>query len=67
MYFSRGHITLIQSQPVFALTHKCCVLTGEASYTNYIVWFDPIRAQIHDLPHSTITPPILDHYSTDAL
>ena len=32
-----GHIILIPSQPVFALTPKCCVISGEAVNTNFIV------------------------------
>jgi hypothetical protein len=31
-----GHIILIPSQPVFALSPKCCVLSGEATNTNFI-------------------------------
>jgi hypothetical protein len=33
-----GHIILILSQPVFALTPYCCVLSGEAANTNFIVF-----------------------------
>jgi len=29
-----GHIILIPSQPVFALSPLCCVLSGEATNTN---------------------------------
>jgi hypothetical protein len=32
-----GHIILIPSQPVFALSPQCCVLSGEATNTNVIV------------------------------
>ena len=32
-----GHIILIPSQPVFALTPKCYVISGEAVNTNFIV------------------------------
>ena len=46
------HIILIPSQPDFALSPLCRVLSGEATNTNFIVWFDPIRALIHDIPHS---------------
>jgi hypothetical protein len=31
-----GHIILISSQPIFALSPKCCVLCGEATHTNFI-------------------------------
>ena len=33
-----GHIILIPSQPVFALTPLCCMLSGEATNTNLIVF-----------------------------
>jgi hypothetical protein len=33
-----GHIILIPSQPVFALSPYCCVISGEASNTNFIVF-----------------------------
>ena len=33
-----GHIILIQSQRVFFLTPKCCVLSGEAENTNFMVF-----------------------------
>jgi hypothetical protein len=33
-----GHIILNPSQPVFALTPKCCMLSGEATNTNVIVF-----------------------------
>jgi hypothetical protein len=33
-----GHIILIQSQPVFAFSPKCCVLSGEATNTIVIVF-----------------------------
>ena len=32
-----GHIILIPSQPVFALSPECCMLRGEATHTNCIV------------------------------
>ena len=55
------HIILILSQPVFALSPSCCVLSGEATNTNFIVFGLTDRAWTHDLPHSrraclTITP-----------
>jgi len=31
------HIILIPSQPAFALSPECCVLSGEATNTNFIV------------------------------
>ena len=33
-----GHIILVPSQPVFALSPKSCVLSGEATNTNFIVF-----------------------------
>ena len=33
-----GHIILIPSQPVSALTPKCCVLSGEATDANFIIF-----------------------------
>jgi hypothetical protein len=33
-----GHIILIQSQPVFALSPYCCVLSREATNTKFIVF-----------------------------
>jgi hypothetical protein len=33
-----GHIILIPSQPVFALSPLCCVLSREATNTNFIVF-----------------------------
>ena len=33
-----GHIITIPSQPVFAVTPQCCVLSGEAANTNFIVF-----------------------------
>jgi hypothetical protein len=49
---SLGHIILIPSQPVFALSPVCSALCDEAINTNFIVWFDLTGAQTYDLPHS---------------
>jgi hypothetical protein len=60
-----GHIILIPSQPVFALSPYCCVLRGEATNTNfYSLWFDPTRAPTYDLLHSRIA---VDHYATNVV
>jgi len=40
-----GHIILIPSQPVFALSPIC------NKYQFYSLWFDPTGALAHDLPH----------------
>ena len=46
-----GHLIQIPSQPVFAPFPYCCVLSGEATNTNfYSLWFVPIDARTHDLP-----------------
>jgi hypothetical protein len=54
-----GRIILILIQPVSALTPSCCMLSGEAANTNFIVWFDPSGGWTHDLLEAstlTITP-----------
>jgi hypothetical protein len=54
-----GHIILILSQSVFALTPWCCMLSGEGTNTNFIVCFDPTKFSTHDLLKAsmlTITP-----------
>ena len=48
---SLGHIILIPSQQIFALSRLCCVLSGEATNTNSVV-FRLIRLRL------TITPPM---------
>jgi hypothetical protein len=51
-----GHIILIQSQPVFALSPYCCVLSGEAANTNFIGFsltrpgLEPTIYRTHVLP-----------------
>jgi hypothetical protein len=57
------HIILIPSQPVFALSPKCCVLSGEATNTNFIVlvWPDQGSHPQSTAPEAsmlTITPPM---------
>ena len=61
----RGHIVLILSQSVFTLFPYCCVFSGEAANTNFIV-FGLIRLRLE--------PPIYhtrgertNHYTTDAV
>jgi hypothetical protein len=60
-----GHIILIPSQPVFALSPLCCVLSGEATNGNLIVF---------GLTPSVLEPTIYhtqgehaNHYTTDAV
>ena len=41
-----GHIILISSQPVFALTPYWCMLSVEATNTNFtVIWIDTIEAR----------------------
>ena len=60
-----GHIILIPSQPVFALSSECCMLTREETNTNFIVF---------GLTQSGLEPTIYrtrfehaNHYTTDAV
>jgi hypothetical protein len=39
-----GHIILIPSQPVFVLSPYCCVLSGKATNTNFIVFSSCVQA-----------------------
>jgi hypothetical protein len=62
-----GHIILIPSQPVFAFSPWCCVFSGEATNTKmYSLWFDPICARTHDVPHSRYGEHA-NNYTTDAV
>jgi hypothetical protein len=36
----------------WAILHVFCVFSGEATNTNFIVWFATTGARTHDLPHS---------------
>jgi hypothetical protein len=56
---------MIQSQPVFALSPYCCVFSGEATNTNFIV---------SGLTRQALEPTIYrtrgehaNHYATDAV
>ena len=53
-----GHIILIPSQPVFALTPQCCTLRGEATNTNF-------KGLCFDL--TALGDKHSDHYTTDAV
>jgi hypothetical protein len=62
---SLGHIILIPSQPVFGLSPYCCVLSGEVTNTNFIVF---------GLTQSGLEPKITrtqgehaNHYTTDVV
>ena len=59
------HIIIIPSQPVFPLSPLCCMLSGEGTNTNFIVF---------DLTQSGLEPNIYrtqgkhaNHYITDAV
>ena len=59
----KNHIILILSQPVFALSPQCCVLSGEATHANCIilVWPDRgtnRRSTAREASTLTITPPM---------
>jgi hypothetical protein len=51
------HIILIPSQPVFVLSPWCCMLSGEATNTNFIV-FSLTRPGLEPTSTLTITPPM---------
>jgi hypothetical protein len=60
-----GHIIPIPSQPVFALSPYCCMLSGEATNINFIVF---------DLTKPGLKPTIYrirgehaSHHTTDAV
>jgi hypothetical protein len=59
-----GHIILIPSRPVFDLSPDCCMLSGEATNTNVIVfgltrpWLDPTIYLTRKTSTLTITPPM---------
>jgi hypothetical protein len=60
-----GHIILISSQPVFVLSPQCCVVSGEATNTNFLVFgwtqsgLKPTTYRIQRVKHA-------NHYTTDA-
>ena len=47
-----GHIILIPSQPVFALSSNCCILIGEATNTNFIVFGLTRLGREHTIYHT---------------
>jgi hypothetical protein len=57
------HIILIPSQPLFALPPECCVLSGEATNTNFIV-FDMTRPRLGPTVYRTRGEQA-NHYATD--
>ena len=60
-----GHIILIPSQPVFGPSPKYCVLSGEATHTNFIV-FDSTRTGFEPMIYRT-RGEHANHYATDAV
>ena len=60
-----GHIILIPSQPVFALSPQCCVLSREATNTNLIV-FGLTRPRLEPTVYHT-RGEHANHYATDAV
>jgi hypothetical protein len=60
-----GHIIQIPSQPVFALSAYCCVLSGEATNSNGIV-FGFTRSGIEPTIYRTQNEHIY-HYITDSV
>ena len=60
-----GHIILIPSQPVFALSPLCCVLSGEATNTKFI-FFCLTRPQFVPTIYHT-RGEHANHYATDVV
>ena len=60
-----GHIIQIPSQPVLALSPKCCVLSREATHTNCIV-FGSIRPRIEPTIYRN-GGEHANHYAIDAV
>ena len=51
-----GHIIVIQCQPVFDLSHGCCVRRGDSTNTHLTVWIDPTGDRTQDISTLFITP-----------
>jgi hypothetical protein len=65
IYNPLRHIILIPSQPVFPLSPYCCVLSGEATNTNFIV-FCLTRPGLEPTTYSTRVEHA-NHYATNAV
>ena len=61
---AHGHIILIPSKPVFALAPYCCVLSGEATNTNFIVFGLLTRPELEPTVYRT-QGKHANHYTTD--
>ena len=60
-----GQIILLPSQQVFVLTSECCVLGGEATHTNIIVF---VLSELQLKPMIYLTQGrYANHYTTDAV
>ena len=62
---SLWHIILNPSQPVFALAPKCCVLSGKATNTNFVV-FGVNRPGLEPTIYRTLGQHA-NHYATDVV
>ena len=60
-----GHIILIPSQPVFALSPSCCMLSGKATNTDFIV-VGLTRPGLKSTIYDTLGEHA-NHYATDAV
>ena len=58
-----GHIILIPREPVFALSPYCCMLSGEATNTNFIV-FGLTQLRLEPMIYRT-RGESANHYATD--
>jgi hypothetical protein len=48
-----GHIILISSQPVSALTPYCCVISGKHQIPLFGLWIDPTRPELEPTIYRT--------------
>ena len=60
-----GHIIQIPSIPVFALSPQCCVLSGEATNTNCIVFGLTRPGLEHTIYHTR--DELANHYTTNVV
>ena len=60
-----GHIILISSQPVFALTPQYCMVSKQAAYTNFIVFAMTLPRLKTTIYH--IQGKHAKHYTTDVV
>jgi hypothetical protein len=60
-----GHVILIPNQPVFALSPYCCVLKGEATHINCVVFY--LSRSGLKLTFYRAGDAHANHYATDAV